>query len=210
MRIVCMSDVHSHQDAVVVPEGDLLIVAGDLTKRGKPAEIKAFDRWLVAQPHRYKVIIAGNHDFAFERDPLARDWITGAIYLQDELCELGGLRIWGSPWQPWFYNWAFNLHRGEPLRRVWNQIPTDLDVLITHGPPYQVLDRCADGREVGCEDLRDTVFRVRPRLHVFGHIHEAYGETEIAGIRFVNASTCTLAYQPTQPPIVVDLEARHG
>ncbi len=205
VRLVCLSDLHSKQDQVVVPDGDVLIVTGDLTLRGERHEIAAFDDWLGRQRHPHRIVIAGNHDFGFERAPDARTWITAATYLQDELATVGGLRIWGSPWQPWFHDWAFNLPRGEALRAKWDLIPDGVDVLLTHGPPHGILDRCFDGREVGCEALREAVFRVRPRVHVFGHIHEAYGEEVIEGIRFVNASTCTLAYQPTNPPIVVDL-----
>ena len=188
-----------------VPDGDVLLVAGDLTNRGKREEIEAFDAWLHSQPHPHRVVIAGNHDFGFEQQPDARHWITGATYLQDESLRIEGVHLWGSPWQPWFHDWAFNLPRGEALREKWDQIPLDVDVLITHGPPYQILDRCFDGREVGCEELRAAVFRVRPKVHLFGHIHEAYGQVEIDGIRFINASTCTLQYQPIQPPVVVDL-----
>src|SRR5262249_2167811 len=160
-----------------------LLVAGDLTKRGTLDQIDAFDAWIGGLPHRRKVIIAGNHDFAFERGPEARERIRGATYLQDELLEVDGIRIWGSPWQPRFFDWASNLDRGEPLRRVWARIPAGIDVLLTHGPPHAILDRCWDGRLVGDEELREAVFRVRPKLHVFGHIHEAYGQREVDGIR---------------------------
>jgi hypothetical protein len=151
------------------------------------------------------VVIAGNHDFAFERTPEARTWISRATYLQDEEVTVAGLRIWGSPWQPRFFDWAFNLDRGEPLRQVWSQIPAGIDVLVTHGPPRGILDRTARGEPVGCDDLLAAVGRVRPRLHVFGHIHEAYGKVARDGVTFVNASSCDLGYAPVQAPIVVDL-----
>lgn len=202
---MCISDTHSTHDQMVLPDGDLLLHAGDATKRGDRHEIEAFDRWLSAQPHRHRVVIAGNHDFAFEREAEARHWITGATYLQDEGMTIEGLRIWGSPWQPRFFDWAFNLDRGQPLREVWSRIPDDVDVLLTHGPPHGILDRTFRGEDVGCEELLAAVQRVRPRLHVFGHIHEAYGRLERDGTVFVNASSCDLSYAPTQAPIVVDL-----
>jgi Icc-related predicted phosphoesterase len=205
VRLVCLSDLHSKHDRVAVPDGDLLLVAGDLTKRGTREQIEAVDRWLGTLPHRHKVVIAGNHDFAFEEDPGARAWLTHATYLQDELAVVGGVRIWGSPWQPRFFDWAFNLDRGEPLRAVWAKIPDRVDVLLTHGPPNGILDRTIRGDLVGDHDLRDAVFRVRPKLHVFGHIHEGYGQEVVDGVRFVNASTCTVSYVPSNPPIVVDL-----
>jgi Icc-related predicted phosphoesterase len=207
VKVVLTSDTHGFHDAIDVPDGDLLIVAGDFTKRGRREEIAAFDRWLRARPHRHKVVIAGNHDFGMQDLPDRRGLITGATYLEDELVEIGGVRIWGSPWQPRFFDWAFNLDRGEPLRRVWAKIPDGIDILVTHGPPRGILDVTDRGEAVGCDDLREAVFRVRPKLHVFGHIHEAYGERMVDGVRFVNACACTVRYAPTQPPIVVTLRA---
>jgi predicted phosphodiesterase len=206
VRIVCVSDTHGQHGRMVVPDGDLLVHAGDATLRGTRAQLEAFDAWLGSLPHPHKVVIAGNHDFALERDPAARSWIRGGTYLQDEGVVVGGLRIWGSPWQPRFFDWAFNLDRGAPLAAVWAMIPADTDVLVTHGPPRGILDRTARGEDVGCDDLlREVVERVRPRLHVFGHIHEAYGREARDGITFVNASSCDLRHDPVHPPIVVDL-----
>jgi hypothetical protein len=127
------------------------------------------------------------------------------VYLQDEAVEIEGLRIWGSPWQPEFLDWAFNLPRGAALREKWDRIPSGTDVLITHGPPQGVLDRVDEGRREGCADLLNAVARVRPRLHLFGHIHEGYGCLERDGTTFVNASICDRAYRPVNPPVVVDL-----
>lgn len=204
MRIVCISDTHGRHDGLLVPDGDLLLHAGDLTKRGTPEQLEAADRWLASLPHRHKVVIAGNHDFGLEADSgPAR--ITGATYLRDDLMVVDGLRIWGSPWQPRFFDWAFNLDRGEPLRRVWAMIPDGTDILLTHGPPRGILDRTASGVDAGCDDLRDAVFRIRPKLHVFGHIHEAYGELHIDGVHFVNASSLDLSYRRHNAAIVVDL-----
>ncbi len=205
MRIVCISDTHDKHAALDIPDGDVLVHAGDITGRGRREQIVAFDAWLGGLPHRHKVVIAGNHDFGLERDPSNRAWFAHATYLLDEEVTLDGVRFYGSPWQPRFFDWAFNLDRGAPLREVWAKIPVGVDVLITHGPPYGILDRTARGEAVGCEELRAAVARVRPRLHVFGHIHEAYGQLELDGTRFVNASACDLSYAPVQPPIVVDL-----
>jgi predicted phosphohydrolase len=206
MRIVCLSDTHDLHRELQVPDGDLLLHAGDATMKGTPAQIAAFDRWLGTLPHAHKVVIAGNHDWAFERTPAAaRALIRNARYLEDEETTVDGLRIWGSPWQPWFFDWAFNLERGPAIAAKWALIPEGIDVLVTHGPPLGVLDRTSHGDDVGCADLLAAVHRVRPRLHVFGHIHEGYGTLERGGTRFVNASNCTERYRPVQPPIVVDL-----
>jgi Icc-related predicted phosphoesterase len=118
---------------------------------------------------------------------------------------VAGLRFWGAPWQPWFLDWAFNLPRGEALRSKWALAPSGVDVLLTHGPPHGILDRTATGDQAGCEALRAAVRRVRPRLHVFGHIHDGHGWTREDGMLFVNASICTVAYAPTNRAVVVDV-----
>lgn len=205
MRVVCLSDTHLRHRSILVPDGDVLLVAGDVTKRGHADELADFDDWLGALPHPTKVWVAGNHDFGLQLDPLAPGRIRHATYLCDAGTTAGGLRIWGSPWQPVFFEWAFNLPRGGPLREKWAQIPSDTDILVTHGPPRGILDRTRHGEHVGCDDLLAAVERLRPRLHVFGHIHESAGRLERDGTVFVNASICDLQYRPTNPPVVVDL-----
>ena len=116
-RLVLISDTHGRH-GFAVPEGDVLIHAGDLSMRGELAEIELFDACLASLPHEHKVVIAGNHDFCFEHaSAAARACLSHALYLEDEAAEVAGLRLFGSPWQPWFFNWAFNLARGEPLRK---------------------------------------------------------------------------------------------
>lgn len=211
MRLVCMSDTHTMHGRVEVPEGDVLIHAGDFTKRGERQDIERFNAFLARQPHRHKIVVAGNHDFMFEDNPsLARSLLTAATYLQDEAVVLDGVKFYGSPWQPRFFNWAFNLDRGAPLKEKWDLIPDDTGVLITHGPPHGYGDRCDDGRSVGCEELRLALDRVRPWVHVYGHIHEGYGKRFLrhangAETILVNASSCDSHYRPRQAPIIVDL-----
>jgi Icc-related predicted phosphoesterase len=207
-RIVCISDTHALHNKIVVPDGDILVCAGDLTGRGELASIESFDKWIGTLPHVKKLVIAGNHDFAFERNPAAaRSRLIHAEYLEDSGIEIDGLKFYGSPHQPRFFDWAFNLDRGPAIKKKWDLIPAGTDVLITHGPPWGVLDRTSGGERAGCEELLLAVQRVRPRLHVFGHIHEAYGRhyDVLLGTTFVNASCCDLQYRPVQPPIVVDL-----
>lgn len=206
MRIVCISDTHMTHDKLVIPDGDVLVHAGDLCGHGTVAEVERFDTFLATLPHRHKVVIAGNHDWCFERAPIeARAALVHATYLQDSGVELDGIRFWGSPWQPEFLSWAFNLPRGAKLREKWDLIPEGTDVLVTHGPPFGIGDRCFDGREVGCPELLAAIDRIGPRLHVSGHIHEGYGERRRGQTLCINASSCDLRYRPVQPPIVVDL-----
>jgi predicted phosphohydrolase len=206
LRLVCMSDLHSLKPACPIPEGDVLIVAGDVCGYGTLDEIKTFNAFLGSLPHPHKLLIAGNHDWPFARVPeQAIALLHNATYLKDSGIEIGGIKFWGSPWQPFFCNWAFNLPRGTPLAKVWAKIPSDTDVLITHGPPYGILDRVYDGEHVGCEELRAALPRVRPKIHVFGHVHEDYGVLEQDGTTFINASICDGRYRPIQAPIVIDV-----
>jgi predicted phosphodiesterase len=205
LRLVCLSDTHNRHDHLRVPDGDVLLHAGDFTGRGTPREIAAFGAFLARLPHRSKVVIAGNHDFLFQDESeRARELLGDVTYLEDSPAEVAGLRVWGSPWQPWFHDWAFNLPRGAALAEKWALVPAAVDVLVTHGPPHGILDRTSDGRRVGCEELAAARARIRPRLHLFGHIHEAYGTHRADGILSVNACNCDLGYRPVNPPVVLD------
>jgi Icc-related predicted phosphoesterase len=209
MRLVIASDTHSLHDQISVPEGDIFLHAGDFMNRGVLAEVSTFSRWIRDLPHRYKIVIAGNHDLAFEDSPEAarrilRDGEDGLTYLQDSGIAIDGVRFWGSPWQPWFNDWAFNLQRGAEIARKWNLIPADTDVLVTHGPPMTILD-FAYGEHLGCADLWKRVQDIAPRVHAFGHIHEGSGDEERDGTIYVNASICDGAYRPVNPCRVIDI-----
>lgn len=203
VRIVALADTHSRHDLLKVPDGDVLIHAGDLTRTGTLSQLTAVAAWMRELPHAEKILIAGNHDFAFERDSQrARAVFEGMTYLEDAAHTTAhGLRVWGSPWQPEFYQWAFNLARGAPLDEKWQHIPAGLDVLVTHGPPYGYGDRVYGGARVGCEDLRRRCLEKKPRLHLYGHIHEDRGQWEEGGVRFINVTTA----DSELPPTVIDL-----
>ena len=126
-------------------------------------------------------------------------------FLHDSGCEVDGIPIWGAPWQPWFLSWAFNLQRGPELAQKWALIPDATDILITHGPPWGILDRTSSGEAVGCEELLRAIARVRPACTRSATSTRATGTTVVDGTMFVNASICTLAYRPTNPAIVIDL-----
>ena len=207
-RIVCVSDTHCMHDQIDVPDGDILIHAGDSTIAGIHSEVSDFNCWLGKLPHKHKIVIAGNHDWFFERNPdLGAAALSNAIYLRDSSTCVEGLLIYGAPWQPRFCDWAFNIERGEPIRQKWDLIPERRDVLVTHGPPWGVLDRAHEGGEhLGCEELSAAVQRVKPRVHIFGHIHGGYGQQQHDATLYVNASICDEAYRPVNAPIVIDLE----
>src|SRR5262249_34581739 len=192
MRIVALADTHLFQaDLRDLPAGDVLVHAGDLMRGGSLEELRTVVSWLTEQPHRHKVFVAGNHDRCFETHPeKARALLGPAVhYLLDSDVVLDGVRFWGSPWQPAFNDWAFNLPRGPALATKWELIPVGVEVLITHGPPRGIGDRCGMSEREGCDDLREAVFRVRPRLHLFGHIHQDGGLWEIDGTCFANGTT---------------------
>ena len=214
-----------------IPDGDVLLHCGDFTNTGKLAEVSAFAQWFGKLPHARKILIAGNHDLALDEASYAEtarrfghgaqtdvagtcakarallEAIPNCEYLEDEDTEVEGIRIWGSPWQPEFCDWAFNLPRGEACREVWRRIPADVNVLLTHGPPLGHGDLCSSGMRAGCLDLLDEVqLRVRPRYHCFGHIHEAHGVTTDGQTTYVNASTCNMRYRPINEAIVFDIE----
>ena len=207
-RIVCLSDTHNCNRQIAVPDGDILIHSGDATIRGTIEEIILFNDWFAKLPHRHKVFVAGNHDWLFETsNRLARTLLDTSIhYLQDSSVEIENLKIYGSPWQPRFFDWAFNLTRGAEIAQKWKLIPDDTDILITHGPPHGIMDEVPTQygiENAGCEELRKRVEQIRPRLHVFGHIHSGYGTAKKFNVNFVNASNCTESYEPMNPPIVI-------
>lgn len=221
VRIVCISDTHNYHKSVQLPSGDILIHAGDSTNRGSIEDIFAFGQWMAEQPFQYKIAISGNHDFGFQdsgRQAQVAFYGTskdeekhknGVYYLQDSgmVCDVGGekISVYGSPWQPWFHNWAFNAYP-DKLKEIWAMIPKDIDILVTHGPAYKLLDQCDDGRHVGCHELRIALQSKKPKLHVFGHIHESHGSGRFGNTLLANASICTLRYNPTQGPLVYEYE----
>lgn len=209
MRLVCISDTHSMHRQVTVPDGDILIHAGDCLGVGTLEELEDLDNWFSEQPHRHKILIAGNHDWCLQDEPAeAEPLIRNAIYLRDSGTEIEGLKFWGSPWTPVFFDWAFNLARGPAIAERWAQIPGETDVLITHGPPAGILDQVitdTHSQSVGCDDLTRELERLRLKMHVFGHIHESHGQQNRDNCLFVNASTCNESFRPLNPPVVVDL-----
>jgi Icc-related predicted phosphoesterase len=209
-RVVLVSDTHGRHRRLVVPACDVLVHCGDFSRRGRREELDDVLDWLAAQPARERVLVAGNHDFCAEKDPAgtrAACAAAGVRYLEDEGAEVAGLSVWGSPMTPAFHSLAFNRERGAAIRQHWDRIPAALDLLVTHGPPRGLGDRVFFGMHVGCDDLLARVRRTPPRVHAYGHIHEARGEYRLPGLptRFLNVATVPLLFGAPRPPVVVDL-----
>ena len=211
--ITFISDTHTKHKHVTgeLPGGDILIHCGDISNRGHMNEIKNFLEWFEGiKGYEHKIFIAGNHDFGFQDNPnlcakLLQDYPT-VTYLEDTSVIIDGIKIYGSPWQPRFYNWAFNVDRGWDIAQKWEKIPQDTDILITHGPLHGILDSTYTGQRVGCEDLYKKVMEIKPKVHCSGHIHYDYGMKEIDGMTFINACCLGEDYMYQNGPITLDFE----
>jgi len=204
MKVVCIADTHGVYPPV--PDGDVLIHAGDITAYGKENELHVVNAWLDAMPHKHKIVVAGNDDWCFERMREVSEQTLSATYLHNSSVEIEGFKFYGSPYQPRFFDWAFNIDRNSPdLKANWELIPLDTDVLITHGPPMDILDTNCKGQHCGDELLAPRVKIVKPKHHVFGHIHHSHGEITIDGVHYVNASVLDDRYRPKFEPIVFEL-----
>lgn len=218
LKIDCISDTHGKHKKIALPGGDILIHAGDVSGRGHSGEILPFLDWYAEQDYSHIILIPGNHDFGFEKEPerYVKECADRNItLLNDSGCIVEGIKIHGSPVQPWFYDWAFNRQRGADIKRHWDLIPEDTEILVTHGPPYGILDD-ANGRgyvnHVGCEELYKKVVQTKVKLHIFGHIHEGAGYKYLDGKTYVNASSLDGMYMfegPGFKRIVRDLAGEY-
>jgi Icc-related predicted phosphoesterase len=207
-KIVILSDTHGLHRQISVPNGDILIHCGDICGYSTSKEIHAFLNWFSQFSHPNKILVAGNHDRPFEDDPfytvVSVKSLYNITYLQDTFTIVNGLKIYGSPRQRKFCNWAFN-HTEEELREWYSKIPLDTDILVTHTPPHGILDVTDNGDKAGSSSLLDTVKLVMPKIHCFGHIHEAYGIYNKNGTDYINASICDSHYRPVNEPVVIEL-----
>ncbi|MDB0072743.1 metallophosphatase domain-containing protein [Flavobacteriaceae bacterium] len=220
-KITFISDTHTcHKDVTKdLVGGDILIHAGDIMNSGySHIELDEFCKWFNSDlvDYKHKIFIAGNHDRLFEDSPETSNKIVGNYkwidYLQDESGMYGDdermVKVYGSPWQPEFYNWAFNLPKnGQDLMRVWNEIPKDVEILVTHGPPQGILDISGPPHnqgDLGCSLLRVKVDEIKPKIHVFGHIHGSYGYKFMNGTHFINASILNESYRYTNKPLNIE------
>jgi predicted phosphohydrolase len=203
MRLIAVSDTHGRHDLITdIPDGDILVHAGDFMNSGlHPEEILSFNRWLAKRAIKHRLVCGGNHDRLFQLVPrLAREVLTDATYLENTGVTIDGESFWASPYTPEFLRWAFMYPRGTAARQYWDQIPYDLAVLITHGPPFGILDQAEPGGENhGCKELLKAVKVKRPKVHIFGHIHGGAGTFDNGITRFVNSAFLNERYQPAAP-----------
>ena len=208
MKFVIISDTHGQHKKLILPKGDVLIHAGDVSIRGEEKESIDFLSWFSNCDFKYKIFIAGNHDFFFEKTPkniLEKLIPENVIYLCNSGVEIENIKIWGSPLTPNFFNLAFNSDRGESISKHWELIPSDTDILITHGPVLGKLDKTKRGENVGCENLLNTIDKINPKVHICGHIHEAYGQINTSTTNFINASVLDEKYKLKNSPITFDM-----
>jgi Icc-related predicted phosphoesterase len=218
MQVTFISDTHTKQNSIKpqdLPGGDILIHSGDCMNTGLyEFELIIFLDWFSSlDQYTHKILIAGNHDWLFETKPKRTQEILqdypNVTYLQDQSVEVMGLNIYGSPWQPEFNDWAFNVPRNSTkMEEIWNQIPENTDILVTHGPPFSILDYVHwSKRNAGCELLYKRVMEVKPLIHCFGHIHNS-GYRQIDGINFFNASVLNENYDYVFKPININITSK--
>lgn len=221
MRIACVSDMHGNLD-FNIEKCDILLCAGDsfpYYKRNRNLECIAqnefiknsFIPWIEKQPCEHCVFISGNHDWIFEWTPcLVPSFPSNIHYLQDEEIEIDGIRIYGTPQQPIFYNWAFNKNY-EQLEEYFSMIPEGLDILLSHTAPFGIMDEVNFPNRkgnFGCKILRKRIEEINPKYVVFGHFHNCYGiqkNKEIENITFVNASLLNENYEMTKKPLYIEM-----
>jgi Icc-related predicted phosphoesterase len=217
---VCISDTHSKHKEIPqkqLKSADFIIHAGDISNRGFEYEIRDFLNWYSGlNQYTYKILIAGNHDFFFQdyKEPtreLLKEY-PNIIYLENESIEIENIKFWGSPIQPTFFNWAFNVDRGEKIRQYWDMIPHNTDIVITHGPVYKQLDLVINeyssnnGEHVGCEELGKRLQIIKPIIHISGHIHCGRGVSQTDNTAFINACILDEDYKVVNWPIYFELE----
>jgi len=211
LKIVCISDTHGDHEKLTLPAGDVLVHAGDITAHGTEPDLIQFIDWFATRPFEYKLLIAGNHDAIMEERPdkVMRLCESKNInYLNDSGVVVNNVRFWGSPITPRFFDWSFMRDQGEDIEKHWALIPADTNILITHGPVWGILDEVVRSETVkehtGCPSLKKRVAEVQPDYHVFGHIHEGYGELKKHGTVFLNVSTMDNGYRIRNAPVVID------
>ncbi|RSL17694.1 Icc-related predicted phosphoesterase [Edaphobacter aggregans] len=210
MVLVLFGDTHELHREVEVPAGDILICVGDFTMFSRSfSAIVDFNEWLGELPHRHKIVVPGNHEFFLESNPKRRGLLDNAHVLLDEGIEIEGLRFYGSPMTP-LYGAAFGKSSPNDRERHWSKVPDDTHVLVTHGPPFGILDVSPDQADrMGDPELRNRVRELSSlKLHAFGHIHGAHGAVEQDGVTFANVALMGHLGDLVQAPTVLRMTSR--
>lgn len=191
MKIVCLSDTHSNHrnfEKRLPYDADMIIHAGDLTRNGSVVGIQDFINWFASLPYKYKIFIAGNHDFALQEEKRSIKFPDNVIYLENSAITIAGIKIWGSPMCSSDPDWAFNFNNAD-RELIYKNIPNDTHILISHNPPFKVLDKISMiSRHIGCKLLKKRINEIKPRLVIFGHVHEAAGSLIQAGVTYINTA----------------------
>lgn len=212
MKVTCISDTHSNYfNTENIESCDLLIHAGDLEAWNENS-LHKFIKWYNSFDSKYKVCIAGNHDkFIYENNALAKQIFkeNNIIYLENSMIEIEEIKIWGSPITPVFFNWYFMAERGDAIKKYWDAIPENIDILLTHGPAYGILDYVSNTYNVdhhaGCEELLKAVERIKVKYHIFGHIHSSNGKYQTKDTTFINASVLDEDYCLEYEPKIINI-----
>jgi Icc-related predicted phosphoesterase len=218
-KICVISDTHCKWNKLIIPPCDILISAGDYSFRGELHVVKDFHKWLHKQPAKHIISLQGNHEkmvesnFAISKQT-AEEVCPGVIFIDEGLVELEGLKIYTSAITPFFFDWAWNRYPGEEIQKHWDLIPSGMDIIVTHGPVFGILDGVLEFdksmgemglRHCGCPSLLKKVFEIKPKYHICGHIHPGYGREELDGINFINASICDDDYRAVNAPITFEI-----
>lgn len=205
MKIVAISDIHGFHP--VLPEGDVLVVAGDITRRGLEYEYSLFSDYLDKQSFKHIIVIGGNHDEWIEESSNKRiqdKFSSNVTYLNNSQVVIDNLVFYGSPITPVFGYWSFMQGKHE-IKKTWEKIPDNVNVLITHGPPKGILDNNLRLNPCGCPALLDRLQNINPKVHIFGHIHEGYGSTKAGKTKFYNVAIMDVFYKPVNKPTVIEI-----
>jgi len=205
MKLICIADTHTREKQLHIPHGDILIHAGDFSELGTFRETKAFLTWFAQQPHSYKILVPGNHDFFLQKENIAklRPYLKDINLLINDSLMIKNYLFWGSPNTPLGKNWAFGIELSN-IEAHWKQIPRHTNVVITHNPPYDILDH-TKSHHVGCPYLKKELQRIQPIYHIFGHAHDNYGKIKLGETTYINATSFDDKYTTPNKPIVVSL-----
>lgn len=208
IKIIAISDTHTREIWLDIPKCDILLFCGDFNIKSK-ADLEYANCWFDKQKATTKIFVAGNHDgyLVHLGRKRVKKLFSNVTYLEDEMVEVAGLKIYGSPWSPEFNNWAFMYPRYSlEAEKIWAKIPENLDILATHCPPYGILDRNSVDIRCGCDVLLRAIIDKKPKNHIFGHIHSWGGQSITQKeVNLYNVSVLNEGYNLVNPPTIIEV-----